>query len=125
MLKGQGGADRGPGSARRRNTRAGRLSFTDDTATATSQAEAIFVCVGTPQRTTAALTCSTSSSRRGHHRGVDLTKIVVSKSVPSRDATEVAPNERICDPDVDFSVVSNPEFLKEAALRIFKKPDGL
>ena len=111
----------------RRNTRAGRLSFTTDLASAVADADAVFIAVGTP-------------SRRGDGHAdlsyvyaaadeiadsIDGYTVVVTKStvpVGTGDAIEECLAARL--PRENFDVVSNPEFLREgAAIDDFKRPD--
>ena len=111
------------------NNAAGRLSFTTDLASAVADADVVFIAVGTP-------------SRRGdghadlsyvHAAAADIaralkgfTVIVTKSTVPVGTGDEV---ERIIadtNPDADFVVVSNPEFLREgAAIDDFKRPDRI
>jgi UDPglucose 6-dehydrogenase len=107
--------------------RTGRLTFTTDLASAVANADAVFIAVGTP-------------SRRGDGhadlRFVDaaaaaiaksLTKytVVVTKStVPVGTGRRVANIIREANPDADFDVASNPEFLREgSAINDFMRPD--
>lgn len=111
-----------------KNCREGRLSFTTTLNEAVSGAEAVFLAVGTP------------SSRRGDGYA-DLTYIyeatkeiatelngytvIVDKStVPVGTADQVARIIRETNPEADFDVASNPEFLREgAAINDFMRPD--
>ena len=108
---------------------AGSLSFTTDLASAVGAAQVVFIAVGTP-------------SRRGdghadlsfvHAAASDIaaalttyTVVVTKSTVPVGTGDEV---ERIiaqARPGADFSVVSNPEFLREgAAISDFKHPDRI
>lgn len=110
-----------------KNVAAGRLSFTLDLSEALPGADAVFIAVGTP-------------SRRGDGHA-DLSYVyaaaqemapllpagvvVVDKStVPVGTGDEVERIIRETAPDLDFSVASNPEFLREgAAIDDFKRPD--
>ena len=111
------------------NAAAGRLTFTTDLETAVAGAEAIFIAVGTP-------------SRRGDgHADLSYVKaaaaaiaaaltgyaVIITKStVPVGTGDEVERLIRAAAPDADFSVVSNPEFLREgAAIQDFKRPDRI
>jgi UDPglucose 6-dehydrogenase len=109
----------------RRNRQEGRLTFTTDLRTAVEESGIIFIAVGTPQG-------EDGSADLQHVLGVasDIAaamngyKVIVDKStVPvgtSRKVQEVI-RERTSHP---FSVVSNPEFLKQgAAIEDFMKPD--
>ena len=114
-----------------RNIKAGRLKFTTDRAGAYKDAEAIFICVGTP------------SDERGHTdlrfidqvaddiaaalkvgKGGSVRTVVVKSTVPV--GTTLRVRERILKaaPGVAFRVANNPEFLKEGdAVTDFNKPD--
>ena len=111
------------------NAAAGRLTFTTDLETAVAGAEAIFIAVGTP-------------SRRGDgHADLSYVKaaaaaiaaaltgyaVIITKStVPVGTGDEVERLIRAAAPSADFSVVSNPEFLREgAAIQDFKRPDRI
>ncbi|WP_426010174.1 UDP-glucose dehydrogenase family protein [Caulobacter sp. DWR2-3-1b2] len=110
-----------------RNVREGRLFFTLDGARAIREADAVFIAVGTP-------------TRRGDGRAdlsyvhaaaeeiaglIDHFTVVVTKStVPVGTGDEVEAIIRKTNPNVQFAVVSNPEFLREgAAIEDFKRPD--
>lgn len=111
-----------------KNVNEGRLKFTTSLNTAIPEAEAIFIAVGTP------------SSRRGDGYA-DLTyiyaaakeissylrgyTIIVDKStVPVGTARQVARIIKEENPEADFDVASNPEFLREgAAITDFMRPD--
>ena len=113
-----------------RNRQAGRISFTTDVEKAVSHGEVQFIAVGTPpdEDGSADLKYVTAAARSiGRHRAGY--KVVVDKStVPVGPADKV--REAIADElakrgsDVQFTVVSNPEFLKEgAAVDDFMRPD--
>ncbi|WP_228242868.1 UDP-glucose/GDP-mannose dehydrogenase family protein [Porphyrobacter sp. GA68] len=112
-----------------KNVAAGRLSFTTSLPDALQGAEAVFIAVGTPSRSGdghADLSFVLGVAREvGENMTGDL--VVVTKStVPVGTGDQV---ERIiaeCEPGHRFSVVSNPEFLREgAAIRDFKIPDRI
>lgn len=116
----------------RRNVQAGRLKFTTDVAAATAFGQIQFIAVGTPpdEDGSADLKYVTEAARAiGRH--MTETKIIVDKStVPVgtadkvRNAVTEELNKRKA--NISFSVVSNPEFLKEgAALEDFMKPDRI
>lgn len=111
------------------NVAAGRLSFTTDLAAGIAGADAIFIAVGTPSRRGdghADLSYVHAAAREiGENLAGDV--VVVTKStVPVGTGDEV---ERILADTVRghaFSVVSNPEFLREgAAIGDFKRPDRI
>jgi UDPglucose 6-dehydrogenase len=110
-----------------RNLRAGRLAFTTDYAEGLAGAEFIFIAVGTPEAPdgSADLRQVASAARAiGAHAGGDL--IIINKStvpIGTGDLVSGWVREQIR-PDLRFSVVSNPEFLREgAALADFMTPD--
>ena len=111
------------------NVDAGRLSFSTDVMQSVKGCSAIFIAVGTP-------------SRRGDGHAdlsyvyaaaeelacaIDPGTVVVTKStVPVGTGDEVERIIRETSPDLEFAVVSNPEFLREgAAIGDFKRPDRI
>jgi UDPglucose 6-dehydrogenase len=116
----------------RNNTKTGRLTFDTDAAAGVAHGELLFIAVGTP-------TASDGSAdlryvldvARTIARHMTSTKIVVDKStVPVGTGDDV--RRTIADTlaergvQIDFDVVSNPEFLKEgAAVNDFMKPDRI
>jgi len=113
----------------RRNVEAGRLHFTDEIETATRFGTIQFIAVGTPQGEDGAADVKyvlTAARNIGRHM-TDY-KVVVDKStvpVGTADAVRAAIADELKARGVDtpFSVVSNPEFLKEgAAIDEFMRP---
>jgi UDPglucose 6-dehydrogenase len=113
-----------------RNVSAGRLRFTDDAAAAVDHGTIVFIAVGTPPSPdgSADLTGVLEVARTiGRH--MSDYKVVVDKStVPVGTADRVREvlldALRVRQALVPFSVVSNPEFLKEgAAIQDFMHPD--
>ena len=116
----------------RRNVQAGRLKFTTDVAAATSFGHIQFIAVGTPpdEDGSADLKYVTAAACAiGRH--MSEAKIIVDKStvpVGTADLVRKAVAEELerRGEKISFSVVSNPEFLKEgAALEDFMKPDRI
>jgi UDPglucose 6-dehydrogenase len=116
----------------RRNVKAGRLKFTTDVVAATAFGQIQFIAVGTPpdEDGSADLKYVTEAARAiGRH--MSDAKIVVDKStVPVGTAdivrSAIAEELKKRQVNISFSVVSNPEFLKEgAALEDFMKPDRI
>src|SRR5579863_8882555 len=111
------------------NLSAGRLSFTSDLGAGVRGAQAIFIAVGTPTtpgEERADLSYVFAAARQ-IGAALDGYAVIVTKStvsVGTGDAitgiiAEVAPSAR-------FSVVSNPEFLREgSAIKDFKLPDRI
>ncbi|MBN8476131.1 UDP-glucose/GDP-mannose dehydrogenase family protein [Sulfuritalea sp.] len=116
----------------RKNQAAGRLRFTTDIEAAVAHGVLQFIAVGTPpdEDGSADLQYVVAAARNiGRH--MTGYKVVVDKStVPVGTADKVraaiAKELEARGASVDFSVVSNPEFLKEgAALDDFLKPDRI
>ncbi|WP_281981254.1 UDP-glucose dehydrogenase family protein [Thalassorhabdomicrobium marinisediminis] len=110
-----------------RNVEAGRLSFTGDLAQAIEGAEAIFIAVGTPTRRGdghADLTYVMAAAEEIAKLARDYVVIVTKSTVPVGTNRQVEQVVRKANPDLDFDVASNPEFLREgAAIDDFMKPD--
>ncbi|MEM6260058.1 MAG: UDP-glucose/GDP-mannose dehydrogenase family protein [Planctomycetota bacterium] len=121
-----------------RNTKAGRLHFTTDAASAYQSAEVVFICVGTP------------SDEQGHAdlkyvlaASADIGKAIESgpgatgggeeerraKIIVVKSTVPVGTNKKVQDEIAKhtakpYKMGSNPEFLKEgAAINDFNKPD--
>ena len=114
----------------RRNVAAGRLHFTTDVARAVQFGTIQFLAVGTPpdEDGSADLQYVIAAARNIGRHMTDY-KLVVDKStvpVGTGDKVEAAIADELAKrgAKVPFSVVSNPEFLKEgAAVEDFMKPD--
>ena len=110
-----------------RNVRAGRLSFSLDYAPAVEESDAVFIAVGTPSRRGdghADLTYVYAAAEEiaAHLKG--YTVVVDKSTVPVGTAREVAKIVRKANPDADFDIASNPEFLREgSAIGDFMRPD--
>ena len=111
------------------NTRAGRLKFTVDLPAAVSDADTVFIAVGTPSRRGdghADLGLRLRCGKRDRCRTRRFTVVVTKSTVPVGTGDEVERIIREARPDADFAVVSNPEFLREgAAIHDFKHPDRI
>ncbi len=111
------------------NVAAGRLRFTTDLKDAVKDAEVIFIAVGTPSRRGDghADLSYVYAAARDIAAAVTGPAIVVTKStVPVGTGDEVERILREARPDIEFHVVSNPEFLREgAAIDDFKRPDRI
>ena len=109
----------------RRNRQEGRLSFTTDLAGSVREAEIVFIAVGTPQGEdgSADLTHVLSVAREVA-RAMNGYKVIVDKSTVPVGTSEKVREVISGETDHPFSVVSNPEFLKQgAAIEDFMKPD--
>lgn len=116
----------------KRNTQENRLFFTTDLAAAVQRSLVVFIAVGTPQdRDGSADLSMVLQVAHDIGRCMDGYKVIVEKStVPVGTATMVrqAIEEelRARGEEIEFDVVSNPEFLKEGtALDDFMKPDRI
>ena len=111
------------------NTKAGRLSFTTDLAAAVRQADAVFIAVGTPSRRGdgyADLSYVYGAAEEIAAALDGFTVIVDKSTVPVGTGDEVERIVRQTNPDAQFAVISNPEFLREgAAIADFKHPDRI
>ncbi len=109
------------------NRFAKRLSFTTDIAEAVKGADAVFIAVGTPTRRGdghADLSYVYAAAEDIAKAMTGYTVIVTKSTVPVGTADEVEAIARRVRPDAEFSVASNPEFLREgAAIDDFKRPD--
>ena len=109
----------------RRNAAEERLTFSTDTAAAVKASKVIFIAVGTPPGGDGASDLTmVLAVARDIGRAMDGHRVIVDKStVPVGTAAKVAAAIR-AETKHPFSIVSNPEFLKEgAAVDDFMKPD--
>jgi UDPglucose 6-dehydrogenase len=109
------------------NVEAGRLSFATESAAAIRAADAVFLAVGTPSRRGdgfADLSYVYDAAREIAAEMQGFTVVATKSTVPVGTNDEVDAIIRKLRPDADFTVVSNPEFLREgAAIEDFKHPD--
>ena len=111
------------------NVRAGRLSFSTDLTASIDGAQAIFIAVGTPSRRGdghADLSYVYAVAQEIADNLTSPVVIVTKSTVPVGTGDEVERIIRESGTDVQFAVVSNPEFLREgAAITDFKRPDRI
>ena len=111
------------------NTRAGRLTFTNDLAGAVKAADAVFIAVGTPSRRGdghADLSFVYDAAREIASAIDGFTVVITKSTVPVGTGDEVERIIREASPQAEVAVVSNPEFLREgAAIQDFKHPDRI
>jgi len=116
----------------RRNVAGGRLQFTTDVVRAVAHGTLQFIAVGTPpDEDGSADTQYVLAAARNIGRLMTDHKVVIDKStvpVGTGDKVRAVIAEQLVmrGLDVDFAVVSNPEFLKEgAAVADFMRPDRI
>lgn len=110
-----------------KNIEAGRLGFSTDLSDAVGEADLVFIAVGTPTRRgdghadlqyVYAAAEEIAASLKGY------TVIVDKSTVPVGTARQVNRIISSTNPDADFDVASNPEFLREgSAIDDFMRPD--
>jgi UDPglucose 6-dehydrogenase len=110
-----------------KQVKAGRLSFTTELKEAVANADAVFIAVGTPPRATdghADLSYVFQAAEDVAKHLTGYTVIVTKSTVPVGTARKVAETIRASNPNAEFDVCSNPEFLREgAAINDFMRPD--
>ncbi|MBO9464130.1 UDP-glucose/GDP-mannose dehydrogenase family protein [Tropicibacter sp. R15_0] len=110
-----------------KNVEAGRLSFTLDLHEAIDGAQAVFIAVGTPTRRGdghADLTYVMAAAEEIAKAASDYVVVVTKSTVPVGTNRQVKQTISKANPDLEFDVASNPEFLREgAAIDDFMKPD--
>lgn len=107
----------------------GRLRFQTDLASAVAAADMVFIAVGTPSRRGdghADLSYVQEAAREIAMALDGYTVVATKSTVPVGTGDEVERIIRDARPEADFSVASNPEFLREgSAIRDFKHPDRI
>ncbi|MGB1933218.1 MAG: UDP-glucose dehydrogenase family protein [Candidatus Puniceispirillaceae bacterium] len=110
-----------------RNYQAGRLKFATTLADNVCHADAVFIAVGTPTRRGdghADLSYVFAAAREVAAELSDYTVIITKSTVPVGTGRQVEEVVKAANPEADFDVVSNPEFLREgSALGDFMRPD--
>ena len=115
-----------------RNREAGRLDFTTDAAAGVAHGELQMIAVGTPPGEDGSADLQhVLDAARAIGRRMDAYRVIVNKStvpVGTADKVSAAVREELQKrrKEIPFSVVSNPEFLKEgAAVEDFMRPDRI
>ena len=107
----------------------GRLRFSTDLGSVAGDADLIFIAVGTPSRRGdghADLSYVYAAAKELAPRLSGYTVVVDKSTVPVGTARQVERIIREENPDADFDVASNPEFLREgAAIADFMRPDRI
>ncbi|MEO1292700.1 MAG: nucleotide sugar dehydrogenase, partial [Pseudomonadota bacterium] len=109
------------------NVKEGRLSFTLDLDDAAKDADAVFIAVGTPTRRGdggADLQYVFAAAEEIANTFPDGVTVVLKSTVPVGTNRAVRDHIRKTNPDFEFYMASNPEFLREgAAIEDFMRPD--
>jgi UDPglucose 6-dehydrogenase len=109
------------------NMAAGRLHFTTSLADALAQAEIVFIAVGTPSRRGdghADLSYVYAAAEEIGRTAPKGLLVVTKSTVPVGTGAEIARILKEVRPEFEFSVASNPEFLREgSAVEDFMRPD--
>jgi UDPglucose 6-dehydrogenase len=106
----------------------GRLQFTVDPGPAIEGARVVFICVGTPPRASgeANLVAVERSIEVVAQHATGPVVIAEKSTVPAGTADRIASQLAALRPDGSFSLVSNPEFLREgSAVRDSIRPDRI
>jgi len=111
------------------NAREGRLTFTTDLDAAVADADAVFLAVGTPTRRGdghADLSFVFAAAEQVARAAKGPLVLVTKSTVPVGTGREVKRRVSAVRPDLEISVASNPEFLREgAAIGDFMRPDRI
>ena len=109
------------------NVKAGRLSFGSDLGAAVSNADAVFIAVGTPSRRGdghADLSYVFAAAEEIAAAMTGYTVVVTKSTVPVGTSRKVEEIIRRMNPGAEFDMASNPEFLREgSAIGDFRRPD--
>jgi len=109
------------------NERSGRLTFTTDLKSVVGGVDAVFIAVGTPTNkddghADLSYVYAAAEEIAGALEG--YTVVVNKSTVPVGTGAEVEEIIRKANPNADFDVASNPEFLREgSAIEDFMRPD--
>ena len=112
----------------RKGMEAGKLLFSDSVGEAVEGAEVVMICVGRPpvglgDRSLAAVESAVRDLARHAAQGV---VVVVKSTVPPGTTARIEEVIRRERPDLDFAIVSSPEFLREGhAIKDTLEPDRL
>ncbi|MFN5608717.1 MAG: UDP-glucose dehydrogenase family protein [Holosporales bacterium] len=109
------------------NVAAKRLTFRTDLSRAVARADAVFIAVGTPSRRGdghADLSYVFAAAEELAPHLHNYTVVVTKSTVPVGTGRQVAEKIRAVNPQAQFDIASNPEFLREgSAIGDFMRPD--
>ncbi len=112
-----------------RNVQAGRLSISTNLAASVADAEIVFLAVGTPMRKGdghADLSYIFLAVEEIAPMLKTFTVVTTKPTVPVCTSRRIEERLRELQPDADFAVCSNPEFLREgSAIQYFMHPDRI
>lgn len=109
------------------NTYKSNIKFTSELSKVVQESEIIFICVGTPSREDGSIDMSYFKEAVNEiAKVIDSYKIIVNKSTVPVGTADWVREEISKHYKGEFSVVSNPEFLREgSALKDFLEPDRI
>ncbi|OFW89893.1 MAG: UDP-glucose 6-dehydrogenase [Alphaproteobacteria bacterium RIFCSPLOWO2_01_FULL_45_8] len=111
----------------KKNTKAGRLKFSSNIKEIVPHCSVVFIAVGTPPSETdgqADLKYVFDAAKDIALTMKDYTVVVTKSTVPVDTAKKLQDHIKKINPQADFDVVSNPEFLREgSAIEDFMNPD--
>jgi len=111
------------------NRKAGRLSFSTDLDQAVSHADVVIIAVGTPSNDVDGmpdLTALHAATKEVAKSLKDYTLVIIKSTVPIGINRTLGKIISEVNPNADFDVVSNPEFLREgSAIKDFMSPDRI
>ncbi|MFW0776770.1 MAG: UDP-glucose dehydrogenase family protein [Rickettsiales bacterium] len=111
------------------NRKAGRLSFSTDLKQALGNADVVIIAVGTPSNATDGMPDLTALHAAIKEVATTLNKhavIIIKSTVPVGSNRELSKMVTESNPELDFDLVSNPEFLREGnAIKDFMTPDRI
>ncbi len=111
----------------KKNKSAGRLTFSNDIDGNISKSDIVFIAVGTPSRRGdghADLSYVYQAAEQIGKKIDGYTVVVTKSTVPVGTGLEVKNIIKKVNPNADFDIVSNPEFLREGnAIQDFLRPD--